>query len=135
MKKITILLFLSLATVVAQAQAQMEFSVEGSADTQTVNLSDLGKMWFADSQLQYKLLSTGATKTLPLTGKMVIKFKNVSSGIQSAEAAAEDLSSGYTVYDMQGRRVLSADSKAALQSLPRGLYIVKSKQRTVKITI
>ncbi len=134
MKKIAILLFLSLATVVSHAQKQMEFSFEGSTDTQTVNLSDLGKMWFADSQLQYKLLSTGDTKTLPLTGKMVIKFKDIPSAIQSAESA-EDLSLGYTVYDMQGRRVLSADSKEALRSLPRGIYIVKSKQRTVKITI
>lgn len=51
------------------------------------------------------------------------------SGIADIVAPAEE---GYTVYNLQGIRVLKTMDKNAVSNLPAGLYIVNGKKYIIK---
>ncbi len=115
------------------AQDVMEISYKEAGTPATVlSLADIGKLWFADDMLQASSASapTQVTKA-SLAGISRITFKNSQTAVQRLNVSAAE---GYTVYDLQGRQVLTARSMSAVQSLPRGVYVVKSNNKTIKIS-
>lgn len=125
---------LTLALTPLHAQDVMEISFRDAATpATTLRLADIGKVWFADDMLQASSLSTPAQiSQFALSGISSIKFKNSQTAVRALSAPADD---GYTVYDLQGRQMLATRSLSALKTLPRGVYIVRSNNKTVKISI
>ena len=132
LKTLIVLSLLCMTSLGAKAQAQLVLD-DGSGTPQTVYLADIGRMWFDDGQLKVSILSTSQTHSLALSGVKKLSFKNVSTDIrQHVSDALPAGPEGYAVFDLQGRRVMTADSRQALQALPRGVYIVNGKKVVIK---
>ena len=132
-RKGIVLVLLCLFLMPLHAQDAMEISYKDAGTSATVlSLADIGKLWFADGMLQASSASapTQVTKA-SLAGISRITFKNSQTAVQRLNAAAAE---GYTVYDLQGRQVLSTCSMSAVQALPRGVYVVRSNNKTIKIS-
>lgn len=132
-RKGIVLVMLCLFLLPLHAQDVMEIShKDAGIPTTVLSLADIGKLWFADGMLQASSVSapTQVTKA-SLASISRITFKNSQTAVQRLNAsAAED----YTVYDLQGRQVLITRSKSAVQALPRGIYVVKNNNKTIKIS-
>lgn len=132
-RKGIVLVLLCLFLLPLHAQDVMEISYKDAGTPATVlSLADIGKLWFADDMLQASSASapTQVTKA-SLAGISRITFKNSQTAVQRLNAPAAE---GYTVYDLQGRQVLSTRSTSAVQALPRGVYVVRSNNKTIKIS-
>lgn len=129
--RLLIALLASASPLFAQDVIEVSYKDAGAPPT-TLPLANIGKMWFADNMMQVSSLTapTQVTK-LDLSKISSIKFKNSQTDVHQMEEQASDC---YTVYDLQGRQVLATHSKSAIDTLPHGIYIVKSKTRTVKIS-
>ena len=115
------------------AQDVMEISYKEAGTPATVlSLADIGKLWFADDMLQASSVSTPTKVTqAALAGISRITFKNSQTDVQRLNVSAAE---GYTVYDLQGRQVLATSSASAVDALPHGIYIVRSNNKTIKIS-
>jgi hypothetical protein len=124
-------LFLSLLPLHAQDVMEISYK-DTSASATTLQLTDIGKLWFADDMLQASSASapTQVTKA-SLAGISRITFKNSQTAVQRLNVSAAE---GYTVYDLQGRQVLATSSASAVDALPHGIYVVRSNNKTIKIS-
>ena len=124
---------LLLSLVPLHAQDVMEISYKDtSASATTLQLTDIGKLWFADDMLQVRGQSAPSQITqLALSGISSIKFKKSQTDVKRPNATVTD---SYTVFDMQGRKVLVARSMSAVNTLPHGIYVVRSNNKTIKIS-
>jgi hypothetical protein len=132
-RKGIVLALLCLFLLPLHAQDVMEISYKDAGTPATVlSLADIGKLWFADDMLQASSASapTQVTKA-SLAGISRITFKNSQTAVQRLNVSAAE---GYTVYDLQGRQVLATSSASAVDALPHGIYIVRSNNKTIKIS-
>ena len=119
MRHLMMLLVLMFVSITAQGQRQIEISYTDGTATERFAMSDIGRMWLEE---------------LPLKGIEKIRF--VTSTSVKAVETAEGLAMA-SVYDLQGRQVLTGvpttEVGSRLRALPRGVYFVKSKSKTIKI--
>lgn len=131
MKKTIILTLLGALTLGAPA-ADYQYLVFTTTDgTQAVAASDL-TLTISDGNL---VASSGTTTlaTIPLASLTAMEFSNDgTTGIEALEGISRgtcSLSNATEVYDLNGRRMASADS------LPAGVYIMKIDGRTLKVAV
>jgi hypothetical protein len=140
LKRMCLLLLWTTIGLAAQAQDQMEIVYQDGSAAETIQLSDVLKMTFADADILVHSLSTGSARTINMSAVRAIKFKNAATAIQTVAADTPVAEAQADVYDLQGRRLLtgiSADRsqlRTRLSVLPRGVYIVKSTHKTFKIS-
>ena len=124
-------LLLSLTPLHSQDVMEISYK-DTSASATTLQLADIGKLWFADDMLQVSSLSAPSQITqLALSGISSIKFKNSQTGVKQPNVMVAD---DYTVFDLQGRKVLVTRSMSAVNTLPHGIYVVRSNNKTIKIS-
>jgi len=125
---------LLLSVLPLHAQSVMEISYKDATPATTLPLADIGKMWFADNQLQASSVSSPAKITkAALAGISSIKFKNSQTDIKRLNAVDADQC---CIYDLQGR-VVARGQWSMLNSqwsLPHGIYIIKGNNKTIRIS-
>lgn len=100
-------------TKVSVSVSSLTLSVNGTtlkAGSQTFTISNLSKMYFSSSDE-----TTGGSTAIE-------------------ELTADDLE-GKEVYDLNGHKIELRITNYELPQLPRGVYIVKSKNKTCKIVV
>ena len=124
---------LLLSLIPLHAQNVMEISYKDASTPATMlQLTDIGKLWFANEMLQVRGQSAPSQITqLALSGISSIKFKNSQTDVKLPNVMAAD---DYTVFDLQGRKVLVTRSMSAVNTLPHGVYVVRSNNKTIKIS-
>jgi hypothetical protein len=132
-RTIILLAVLSLAVAPLYAQNVMEISYKDDTTPATMlTLTDVNRLWFANDMLLSSSKSAPAQLTqLALADIKSIKFKNSQTNIRHANVQTAD---DYVVFDMQGRQMLSTRAMSEINSLPRGIYIVRSNNKTFKIS-
>ena len=129
--RLLVALLASATPLFAQDVIEVSYKDAGSPPT-TLQLANIVKMWFADNMMQVSNLSSPTQVTqLNLSNISSIKFKNSQTDVRQLNAQAPE---SYTIYDLQGRQVLATRSKSAIDTLPHGIYIVRSKNKTIKIS-
>lgn len=131
MKKLLLLLTIWVGTLTAQAEdytyltfettdgAKTSVSVEGltlsisgttlTAGTQSFTLSNLSKMYFSDTD------------------------ETTTTGISQMDNEPWTMDNSAEIYDLSGKRLVN--SKSSNSQLPRGVYIVKTKNKTYKMVV
>ena len=132
-KWIALGVLLLLSVMPLQAQDMIEISYKNEATpAMTLQLADIGKMWFADDMLQANSVATPTKITkLALADIGSIKFKNSQTDVKRLNVTDAEQ---YVVYDLQGRQVLVTRSMSAVNALSRGVYVVRSNNKTIKIS-
>lgn len=134
MRHLMMLLVLMFISITAQGQRQIEISYTDGTATERFAMSDIGRMWLEEASLAMNVGSPATKHVLPLKGIEKIRF--VTSTSVKAVETEEGLAMA-SVYDLQGRQVLTgvpaAEVGSRLRALPRGVYFVKSKSKTIKI--
>jgi hypothetical protein len=129
MKKLMMLIGLcvwSMATQAADYQYLVFTMTDGS--TKAVTATNLS-IAFSDG---YLLASSGeeALATLPLASLTQMEFSNEgTTGIQSISVNQLVTDSNTVIYDLNGRQMPST------AQLPKGVYILKNNNRTLKVNI
>lgn len=134
MRHLIMLSLLMWVCTAANGQRLMEISYTGGSASEVFAMSDIGRMWFEEASLAMNVGSPAVKHVLPLKGIRKIQFTS-STSVKAVET--EDGTAVASVYDLQGRQVLTGVSAAEvggkLRALPRGVYLVKSKSKTIKI--
>lgn len=134
MRHLMMLLVLMFVSITAQGQRQIEISYTDGTATERFAMSDIGRMWLEEASLAMNVGSPATKHVLPLKGIEKIRFVTYTSvkAVETDEGPAMA-----SVYDLQGRQVLTgvpaAEVGSRLHALPRGVYFVKSKSKTIKI--
>lgn len=134
-RHLIMLLLLMFVSIAANGQRQIEISYTDGSAAEQVMMADIGRMWLEESSLAMNIGSPATKYVLPLKEIEKIRFITSSTSVKAVET--EDGLSMVSVYDLQGRQVLTGISAAEvggrLRTLPHGVYIVKSKSKTIKI--
>lgn len=129
MKKTMILILLSLLTLGLQAEEYTYLVFTLSDGTKkAVTASNLTIAFSGDN-----LIATSGSETLatlPLTSLTQMEFSNDDvTGIESVSVDQIVTDEATVVYDLNGRRMPQG------AQLPKGIYILKNSNRTIKVTI
>lgn len=131
--------FLTLSLMIAVALT----ANAGNLDYLTVQKSDGTMVSFRSSGLTITfsggnmiVTQSGTPTTLPLSALSKMFFSdNDVSGIKAATQARTSVEAG-EVFDLQGRRVATQMRLTDMQGkLPKGIYVVKNGDATVKVTV
>lgn len=148
MKKIYTLILFLIATFPVIAQQQI--FVEKSSDTEVIEFSKLDKITFEDTTV--KFLKTDGTSTSASMGDINRIYFSIYNTIENLEAQENDIISFIsndniavncnageiiTIYDIIGHQLLCMRQKSdngiiSIAHLPRGLYIIRANDQTVK---
>ena len=134
MKKIMLTLALMMA-IAMNAAADNYYSyliLENSDGTTLSYVANELEITFSDGNL---IVSQNGTATShPLSSLSKMFFSNSTSSIQSADE--EKTAETGEVFDLQGRRVAAQMRLADInRQLPKGVYIVKNGEKSVKFTV
>ncbi len=129
MKKLMLFTCLCLLSIGAQA-ADFEYLVFTLSDgtKKAVTASNVS-IQFSEENLQ---VSSGddVLATLPLASLIEMEFSNEgTTGIESVSVNQLITDSNTVIYDMNGRQMPS------MAQLPKGVYILKSNNKTIKVSI
>ena len=130
MKKLFLTLGVAVATVMTANASGSEYLTIQKSDGTMISLASSGlTITFENGNLI--ATQNGETTTLELNSLSKMFFAETTD-IQMPSNALET----GDVFDLQGRRVASKVQLKNLQNqLPKGIYIVKNGQKTVKVTI
>ena len=130
MKKLFLTLVVAVATVMTANASGYEYLTIQKSDGTMISLASSGlTITFENGNLI--ATQNGETTTLELNSLSKMFFAETTD-IQMPSNALET----GDVFDLQGRRVASKVQLKNLQNqLPKGIYIVKNVQKTVKVTI
>ena len=130
MKKLFLTLVVAVATVMTANASGYESLTIQKSDGTMISLASSGlTITFENGNLI--ATQNGETTTLELNSLSKMFFAETTD-IQMPSNALET----GDVFDLQGRRVASKVQLKSLQNqLPKGVYIVKNGQKTVKVTI
>lgn len=130
MKKNILLLFLLCMLPAGMRAGEYGYLVFTFSDgtTQAVAASDLTVSFSGDNLIASGPSGTLATLPLPQLTQMEF-LRDDPTGITALSADTLVYDGSVAVYDMNGRRMPSA------ASLPRGMYVVKTQNKTVKVHI
>lgn len=130
MKKIFLTLVVAVATVMTANASGYEYLTIQKSDGTMISLASSGlTITFENGNLI--ATQDGETTTLELNSLSKMFFAETTD-IQMPSNALET----GDVFDLQGRRVASKMQLKNFQNqLPKGIYIVKNGQKTVKVTI
>ena len=110
---------------------------DGSAPD-TISINDVGKWWFSGENLQMSFLSSPKSRLFNTSNIRSIKFEKQSSGIHPLIQEPDGVLQNGIVFDLQGRQVKTVqeatDTRTLLQQLPHGVYIIKSRNKTIKVS-
>ena len=130
MKKLFLTVVVAVATVMTANASGYEYLTIQKSDGTMISLASSGlTITFENGNLI--ATQNGETTTLELNSLSKMFFAETTD-IQMPSNALET----GDVFDLQGRRVASKMQLKNLQNqLPKGIYIVKNVQKTVKVTI
>lgn len=123
---LTLLTFLTLGTRAGDYQYLVFTLTDGTTKAVTANSLTIS---FTDGNLV--AASSGETlATLPLSSLTQMEFStDGTTGIEGINANTLITDSATAIYDMNGRQMSSGSA------LPKGVYIVKTQNRTLKVNI
>lgn len=134
-RNVMMLLLLMFVCMTVRAQRQIEITYTDGTATERLAMSDIGRMWFESASFVMNVGKPATKRTLPMKGIGQIRFLPSATAVKAVEQGGEMAVA--SVYDLQGRKVLTdvsaADVRSMLRGMPRGIYIVKSKSKTVKM--
>ena len=133
MKRVILILVLVASAVLSVSADNFNFLTLQQADgtEQSFNVSGL-TITFSDGNMLVSQDGTTTTLSLKDLNKM---YFSVTSGIRQPESVATKMETA-SVYDLQGRKVADNVQLSTINSeLPKGGYIVKQGNTSVKIAV
>lgn len=130
MKKTIILAMLCILSSLSMRAGDYQYLVFTLSDgtTQAVTASDLSISFTGDNLVVSTTTETLAT--LPLASLTQMEFSNDgTTGISQITANQITTDADTVIYDLNGRQMPSG------AALPKGVYIVKNQNKTLKVTI
>lgn len=129
MKKLLLIVFVALLAMPAFSQDLLIRDKDGKE--QSLNLDNLRKLTFEQGNLVATLNDGSATSyILSSIGKMLFSDNTAVDGITS------DAALPVSVYDLSGRIIVnevSAPAESIMEDLPKGIYLLRSGGKTIKI--
>ncbi len=130
MKKILLLLTMLVGTLTAQAEDYTYLTFE-TTDGTKASVSVASDVTLT---INGTTLTVGSQSfTLTNLSKMYFSTSDESSTTGISEVMKADLDEATEIYDLSGKKIVN--SKSSNSKLPRGVYVIKTKQGTFKLNV
>ena len=130
MKKILLLLTILVGTLTAQAEDYTYLTFE-TTDGTKASVSVASDVTLT---INGTTLTVGSQSfTLTNLSKMYFSTSDESSTTGISEVMKADLDEATEIYDLSGKKIVN--SKSSNSKLPRGVYVIKTKQGTFKLNV
>ncbi len=130
--KLTLLLLLLTAFSVARAQESKIIVWLNDGNKSEVLFTDMPEFSYLDGNVVLKGTSTELAWPIENVQKMTFEVSEPDpDGIQTVQAGQLDLANGGAVYDLSGKLIKTRVK--SLSELPKGTYVVKDGNVTVKV--
>ena len=127
-----VLLFTVLCSIGVRAQEAKIIVWLADGNKSEVLFVDMPELTYADGNVNIQSNSPSTTFSWPIENVQKLTFENINTSIRDVKATGLDLlSDHFDVYDLSGKLIKTRVK--SLSELPKGTYVVKDGNVTVKV--